>query len=144
MQRKNIICAMHFSATASRLTASRAICKRLLNEQSISTRAFASKGPATMRKLQLLFVVLLTAFILQAAPASAQEWKNKVAADMPLLGHRNWILIVDSAYPFQTSPGVETIETHASQADVVQYVLTAIGGSIHVRPLIYMDSELPF
>jgi hypothetical protein len=97
-----------------------------------------------MRKLQLLFVVLLTAFILQAAPASAQEWKNKVAADMPLLGHRNWILIVDSAYPFQTSPGVETIETHASQADVVQYVLTAIGGSIHVRPLIYMDSELPF
>jgi len=63
---------------------------------------------------------------------------------MPLLGHRNWILIVDSAYPLQTSPGVETVETNAHQLDVVGYVLHEILGSIHVRPLIYMDSELPF
>ena len=59
-------------------------------------------------------------------------------------GHRNWILIVDSAYPLQTSPGVETIETNASLAVVARSVLDAINGSIHVRPLIYMDAELPF
>ena len=63
---------------------------------------------------------------------------------MPLLGHRNWILIVDSAYPLQSSPGVETIETNASHLDVLRYVLGAINRSIHVRPLIYMDAELPF
>ena len=71
------------------------------------------------------------------------DWRSRVAAEMPLLGHRNWILVVDSAYPLQTSPGVETIETHESQGDVVRAVLATISGSIHVRPLIYMDAELP-
>ena len=63
---------------------------------------------------------------------------------MPLLGHRNWILIVDSAYPLQTSPGVETIETNAAQLEVVRTVLTEIENSIQVRPVVYMDAELPF
>jgi len=63
---------------------------------------------------------------------------------MPLLGHRNWILVVDSAYPLQSSSGVETIETNADQIDVVRTVLDEIHGSIHVRPVITMDAELPF
>jgi hypothetical protein len=63
---------------------------------------------------------------------------------MPLLGHRNWILVVDSAYPLQTSPGVETIETNATQLEVVRKVLGAIHRSIQVRPVIYLDAELPF
>ena len=79
-----------------------------------------------------------------ATPPTPSGWKAKVAETMPLLGHRNWILVVDSAYPLQASPGVETIETNANQIDVVQYVLDAINSSIHVRPLIYMDAELPF
>ncbi len=79
-----------------------------------------------------------------AAPGTPTNWKARVAETMPLLGHRNWILIVDSAYPLQTSSGVETIETNASQALVARSVLDAINGSIHVRPLLYMDAELPF
>lgn len=83
--------------------------------------------------------------MLHAAPPSAPSgWKARVDKSMPLLGHRNWILIVDSAYPLQASPGVETIETDAGQIEVVQYVLGAIGNSIHVRPVISMDAELPF
>ena len=76
--------------------------------------------------------------------ATSKDWKAKVAESLPLLGHRNWILVVDSAYPLQASPGVETIETNADQLEVVEYVLGAINSSIHVRPLIYMDAELPF
>jgi D-ribose pyranose/furanose isomerase RbsD len=76
--------------------------------------------------------------------ASSTNWQAKVAEAMPLLGHRNWILVVDSAYPLQSSPGIDTIETHASHLDVVRYVLGAINNSIHVSPVIYMDSELPF
>jgi hypothetical protein len=63
---------------------------------------------------------------------------------MPLLGHRNWILIVDSAYPLQSAPGIETVETNASQLEVLRHVLGAIDRSIHVRPVISMDAELPF
>ena len=79
-----------------------------------------------------------------ATPPTASGWKAKVAENLPLLGHRNWILVVDSAYPLQSSPGVETIETNADQLEVVRYVLHAVNSSIHVRPLIYMDAELPF
>jgi hypothetical protein len=91
------------------------------------------------------FSLLFAAAAIYAAPPPAPSgWKAKVAAAMPLLGHRNWILIVDSAYPLQSSPGVETIETNAAQIDAVQYVLKVINNSIHVRPDIYMDAELPF
>jgi hypothetical protein len=79
-----------------------------------------------------------------APPSPATGWKAKVNQSMPMLGHRNWILVVDSAYPLQTSPGIETIETSAGQLDVVRYVLEAIDHSTHVRPLISMDAELPF
>jgi hypothetical protein len=96
-----------------------------------------------MRKFFLAAVLLASvAFAIPAHPQS--DWKSRVAENLPLLGHRNWILIVDSAYPLQSSPGVETIETNASHLDVLRYVLGAINGSIHVRPLIYMDRELPF
>ncbi len=98
-----------------------------------------------MRKSLLFLSALFVASTLQAAPPPAPDgWRAKVAETMPLLGHRNWILVVDSAYPLQSSPGVETIETNSSHAEVVRYVLAVINHSIHVRPLIYMDAELPF
>jgi hypothetical protein len=96
-----------------------------------------------MRKLVLaIFLGIIFAAPVQIAAQS--DWKMRVAQTMPLMGHRNWILIVDSAYPLQSSPGVETIETNANQLDVVRSVLATINGSIHVRPLIFMDKELPF
>lgn len=96
-----------------------------------------------MRRLAIAFAALV--IILQSVPLAAQSnWQSRVTQDMPLLGHRNWILIVDSAYPLQSSPGIESIETNASHLDVVHYVLGAINSSSHVRPLIYMDAELPF
>lgn len=97
-----------------------------------------------MRKLRSLFIAFAIVFIVPSLLNAQSDWKARVAQTMPLMGHRNWILIVDSAYPLQSSPGVETIETNTSHIDVVRYVLGAINSSIHVRPLIYMDKELPF
>jgi hypothetical protein len=98
-----------------------------------------------MRSVVAALTILFAAVAVSAAPSNTpSSWKAKVAASMPLLGHRNWILIVDSAYPLQSSPGVETIETNAGQIEVVQDVLKMINSSIHVRPDIYMDAELPF
>ena len=98
-----------------------------------------------MRKPVFLLSLLIAATAAGAAlPPSSTDWKAKVDEEMPLLGHRNWILVADSAYPLQVSPGIETIETDAPQTEVVQYVLKAIGRSIHVRPEIFLDTELPF
>ena len=97
-----------------------------------------------MRRCLLLVSALLATSFAQAAPPSPSDWKAKVAETIPLHGHRNWILVVDSAYPLQSSPGVETIETNSTQLDVVRFVLDAVDRSIHVRPLVYMDAELPY
>ncbi len=82
--------------------------------------------------------------VVAAQSSMESSWRAKVAEAMPLLGHRNWILVVDSAYPLQSSPGVETLDTNANQLEVVRYVLGEIDRSIQVRPDIYMDAELPF
>ena len=58
------------------------------------------------------------------------------------MGHRNWIAVVDSAYPLQTSGGIETVDTGDDQLDVVQAVLEDISKSKHVRPVIFTDAEL--
>jgi len=89
---------------------------------------------------------LLTVTILSFAPvlASAQspDWRTRLNEELPLLGHRNWIAVVDSAYPLQTSAGVETIETNANQLDVVKAVLDQLSKAKHVRPVILTDAEL--
>jgi RbsD / FucU transport protein family len=82
---------------------------------------------------------------MQAAVAQqAGDWQVRLNRELPLLGHRNWIMVVDSAYPLQSSAGVETIETHADQMEVIRTVLRSVDRSIHVRPIIFMDAELPF
>ena len=102
-----------------------------------------------MRRTLPAVSLLLAAAVLHAvppasAPAPVGTWKALVAQSLPLLGHRNWILIVDSAYPLQSSSGVETIETNADQLEVTRTVLDTIHRSIHVRPVITVDAELPF
>jgi hypothetical protein len=74
--------------------------------------------------------------------ASAGDWKSVVADRLPLYGHRNWIVIADAAFPLQTSPGIETIVCDEPLWDVVKEVLGMIGGTRHVRPVVYVDSEL--
>jgi L-fucose mutarotase/ribose pyranase (RbsD/FucU family) len=88
---------------------------------------------------------LATAVIAICVPAFAQpDWRAAIDQKLPLLGHRNWIVIADSAYPQSSSAGIDVIETDASQLEVVQYVLAAVNKSIHVRPEILMDAELQY
>jgi hypothetical protein len=100
-----------------------------------------------MRKMGLV-VVLLLAAAFGSGSASAQAaksgWQARLRQELPLLGHRNWILIVDSAYPLQIAPGIETVETGEDQLAVTRAVLEEINRSIHVRPLIFLDAELPY
>ena len=72
------------------------------------------------------------------------DWKREVKALLPLFGHRNWIVVADSAYPAQSKPGIETIVSGTGQIEVARTVLGAIAASKHVRANIYLDQELQF
>lgn len=91
-------------------------------------------------------IVILAFVILLAGSGFAQtsDWRAKVASELPLMGHRNWIAVVDSAYPLQNSAGIETVETDGDQLDVVRAVLDQISKAKHVRPVIFTDAELKF
>lgn len=98
-----------------------------------------------MKKI-ILAVSLALIFTTYSSHAQGPDtdWHTKLHHELPLLGHRNWIMIVDSAYPQQVSPGVETIETGDDQLHVVREVLAALDHSIHVTPNVYLDAELPY
>ena len=88
---------------------------------------------------------ILVALMLSLVPAlQAADWKQTLHQSMPLLGHRNWIVVADSAYPWQVSPGVRTLDTGASQEEVTRAVLEALAASRHVKPIVYVDRELEF
>lgn len=90
-------------------------------------------------------LILLITF---AATSAAQtkhappDWQTRLREELPLMGHRNWIAVVDSAYPLQISPGIETIETDGDQLDVVRRVLHEVAETKHLRPVVFTDAEL--
>lgn len=72
------------------------------------------------------------------------NWELELHALLPLFGHRNWIVVADSAYPAQSKPGIETIVSGAGQLEVTRKVLDAVNASRHVRANVYLDKELEF
>ena len=79
-----------------------------------------------------------------AQAVKAPTWMDKLAGYLPALGHRNWIVVADSAFPLQISPGIETIATGEDHFAVLAKVLEAVGGAKHIRPKIWLDKELGF
>jgi hypothetical protein len=89
---------------------------------------FSKRAPTCAKAL--IFAALCLVSILALAPTSAladkgeaNDWDIRLQAELPLLGHRNWIAVVDSAYPLKT-------------------VLAKIAQAKHVRPVIFTDAEL--
>jgi len=94
-------------------------------------------------KTPLLCTLLLTTLMTTTGLAS-ETWKETLRKELPRLGHRNWIVVADSAYPLQTAPGIETIYAPADQLEVIKGVLTELAKTPHVKPAIYTDAEMKF
>jgi hypothetical protein len=80
----------------------------------------------------------------ESVTSVASDWERQFNQVLPLFGHRNWIVVADSAYPAQAKPGIETIVALEDQIHVVQKVKDAIAASGHVRAIAYVDKELSF
>ena len=93
------------------------------------------------RNLALIVILILSQI---TSLSAADDWKETLEKELPRLGHRNWIAVVDAAYPLQTSPGVEMICTNADQLSVVRDVLASLASTKRVQPTVYTDTELNF
>lgn len=69
-------------------------------------------------------------------------WQSRFNEVLPEYGHRNWIVVADSAYPKQSAPGIETIATGRDQLEVLEIVLEAIADAPHVKAIVMLDAEL--
>jgi hypothetical protein len=103
-----------------------------------------SKGVPVRRLFTLFLFISVTSISVVSQVPNHPDWRTVVDEELPLLGQRNWLLVVDSAYPLQSSPGVETVETDSPQIEVLRYVLGALDRSVHLRPEIFLDKELAF
>lgn len=92
-----------------------------------------------MKKFVTILIYILIIACSSCAPFLA---KRAVNERISYFGHRNWIVVADSAYPLQTSDGIETLYVGGDQLEVVESALNTLAGEKHVRPMIYLDSEL--
>jgi hypothetical protein len=78
------------------------------------------------------------------AQDGAGSWLGAFEKRLPAYGHRNWVVIADSAYPLQSNPGIETIVSGSEHLRVLHVALDLVSKTPHVRPIIYTDKELQF
>lgn len=69
-------------------------------------------------------------------------WKQEFEQLLPKLGHRNWILVVDQAYPLQSAQGIITIDTEQPLPAVLKELVNMLNQAPHVKPIYYTDLEL--
>ena len=97
--------------------------------------------------MKIAYLIALSLLVLQS-PANAfaaDDWKAAFQKELPLLGHRNWIAIVDSAYPLQISSGIKTVATGVSDPrEAARFVLETLTHTRHVQPILFLDRELHF
>jgi L-fucose mutarotase/ribose pyranase (RbsD/FucU family) len=74
-----------------------------------------------------------------------RNWEEILRERLQLYGHRNWLVIADSAYPAQSKQGIETIVADGEESTaVVERVLVILSECKHVAPNVYTDAELGF
>lgn len=70
------------------------------------------------------------------------NWEEILKNRLQLYGHRNWLVIADSAYPAQSRQGIETIVADEDQIAVLAKTIAILRECKHVKPQIYFDEEL--
>ncbi len=78
------------------------------------------------------------------AETATASWTSAFGQQLGLMGHRNWIVIADAAYPLQNAPGIQTINTGSEQTAVLTEVLRQLKVSRHVTPILYQDREFDY
>lgn len=97
---------------------------------TLGTKALTESGDLGMNRAETVSPLL--------------DWQQESLRRLPLFGHRNWIVVADSAYPHQSAPGIITLVADADQLTVVSWVLKEVAAFDHVQSSVYIDREIEF
>ena len=75
---------------------------------------------------------------------SLDELTVLLGNELPQLGHRNWVVITDAAYPLQAHPAIDTHLCADALPNILSLVLSQIEGHNHIRPQIHLDQEFHY
>ncbi|MGC4013544.1 MAG: hypothetical protein QM755_03345 [Luteolibacter sp.] len=100
--------------------------------------------PHTLSNSVMKAFLLATLLACSTPLLHAADWKQEVTAQTHLLGHRNMIIVADSAYPIQTGSGIKVIATDAPHQEVVAFVAKSIAASPGIRAKIALDREFRY
>lgn len=92
----------------------------------------------------LLLTGCATAPSVTPTRGNTMYWTQEFDHLLPLLGHRNWILVTDKAYPYQSAPGITTLDTKSTLPEVLENVVERLKTATHVTPVYYTDQELNY
>lgn len=77
--------------------------------------------------------------------AEDENWEKRLSDELPLLGHRNWILVVDKAFPMPAkSEGFVIINSNEEPLKVLSKTIELISDQPHIQPLFHNDLELNY
>ena len=97
-----------------------------------------------MKRIVLLLILIGLACGSVIGQDEEPGWKDILKEQIELHGHRNWILVVDAAYPYQSKPAIKTIATGDKQLGVVREVLKAVDRAPHVYAEVFLDKEIDY
>lgn len=88
---------------------------------------------------------LLPALLLAGCAVDEDQgrpWKKTIRHEMGYLGARNWIVVAEAAFPIQSRRGLRVIQIDAEIPDLVDGIEQVIEEKHHVKPRIYVTSEI--
>jgi len=104
-----------------------------------------------MKQIRFLLIIILLLICVRCRQIdnhtknqSGDKWETKLAKEIPFLGHRNWILVVDKACPEMNSSGILMIDTQEGLLPVLQQTLNQIQLTTHIKPILFTDVELNY
>jgi D-ribose pyranose/furanose isomerase RbsD len=71
-----------------------------------------------------------------------RDWKTDLREAVSSFGHRNWIVVADSAFPLLTGGGMRQVLVRRDQLTVLEAALRMIEGAPHIKAQVWVDSEL--
>jgi D-ribose pyranose/furanose isomerase RbsD len=93
-----------------------------------------------------LFVILATGCVQQNTTKVNENthWQSKLATTIDAFGHRNWILVVDKAFPSLSSPNIEVVFADVDIRTAIDTTIKMLENATHVMPIIYIDKEFAY